>query len=249
MEQYAWVIDVLLVLGMLGITWVVSSEGLWGATLMFVNVMFAGLIAFDLFEPVANFIDLNLGFMAAFSDFVALVLLFSVSFTLIRIATDNLGPTMVRFPTWVYHIGRYGFAGATAWYLMGMVLCILQTAPIHKQFLGYKWNEHAVWQAGVDRFWLGFVQTTTKDVFDRFPPRMFDGQSKFIRQYHDRREFGDPDPDFAPKKAGGAAPQGGQQPAGGGAAAGGAAAPAAGAPGAGRPPPTAGNIIGVQPSP
>ncbi|MBI3467350.1 MAG: hypothetical protein HY000_30440 [Planctomycetes bacterium] len=244
MEQYAWVIDVLLVLGMLGIGWCVSSEGLWGAALMFVNVMFAGLVAFDLYEPVAKFIDLNLGFMAAFADFVALVLLFAIAFTVIRIATDNLGPTMVRFPTWVYHIGRYGFAGATAWYLMGMILCILQTAPIHKQFLGYKWDTHAVWTAGVDRFWLGYVQTTTERVFDRSPPKMFDAKSKFIREYHDRRDFGDPDPDFAPKKAGGAAPQAGQPPAGGGAPAG-AAAPAPGAPAPGRQPATVGGVVGV----
>src|SRR3989442_2493658 len=100
MEQYAWVIDVMLVPGMLGMGWSVTSEGLWGAALMFVNVMFAGLIAFDLYEPVAKFIDQNLGFMAAFSDFVALVVLFSFAFTLIRYLTDNLGPTMVRFPGW-----------------------------------------------------------------------------------------------------------------------------------------------------
>ena len=248
MGQYAWVIDVMLVLGMLGIGWCVSSEGLWGAALMFVNVMLAGLIAFDLYEWVAKFIDQNLDFMKAFSDFVALVVLFSIAFTLLRIATDNLGPTMVRFPTWLYHVGRYGFAGATAWYLMGMILCILQTAPIHRQFLGYEWKDHAVWGAGVDRFWLGYVQVTTERVFDRYPARMFDAQSSFIRRYHDHREFGEPDPEFAPKAAGGAAPQGGQQPAGGAAPAGAPGAPGAGAPGAGRTPPTAANIIGVQPS-
>ena len=240
MGQYAWVIDVLLVLGMLAITWVVSSEGLWGAALMFVNVMFAGLIAFDLFEPCAAFIDTNLDFMKAFSDFVSLVVLFGIAFTVLRIATDNFGPTMVRFPTWLYHIGRYGFGGATAWYLMGMILCILQTAPIHKQFLGYKWDTHAVWTAGVDRFWLGFVQSTTEQVFERKRrPAGFDSSGKFIKEYHDHREFGEPDPDLAPKKAGGAAPQGGQQPAGGGAPAGGAAA----APG--RQPATVGGVVGV----
>ena len=192
----AWIIDIILLGAVLAITWVVSSEGLWGAALMFVNVMFGGLIAFNFYEPLADLVDENLDFMVSFSDFVCLIVLFSVAFTLLRLATDFLGPTMVRFSGWLYQIGRLVFGAATAWYLVGMFLCIIQTAPIHKQFLGYQWQNHAFWSVGIDRFWLGYVQDSTARIFERSEPRIFDEQSDFIKRYHDHRKFGHPDPTF-----------------------------------------------------
>jgi hypothetical protein len=212
--QYAWVLDVWLLVMMGLITWAVSSEGLWGAALMFVNVMFAGLIAFSIFEPAANLLASNIPFMVAFADFVSLVILFTVAFVLLRLATDNLGFYMVRFPGWLYHVGRYLFAAFTAWYLMGMVLCMLQTAPIHKQFLGYQWQRHAFWGMGIDRFWLGYVQSATQTTFDWDPPNPFDHTSSFIIRYHNHRGFGDPDPQMpGARPAAAASPQ--SQPAGG----------------------------------
>ena len=34
-------------------TYALTSEGLWGAALMFFNVLFAGIIAFNFYEPLA----------------------------------------------------------------------------------------------------------------------------------------------------------------------------------------------------
>src|SRR5437867_2156041 len=144
MGDYPWVIDVMLLLLMLGTVWAVSSEGLWGAALIFVNVMFAGLVTFCSYEWCAGHLDRLLPFMKdyRFSDFFCLLVLFSITFTLLRAATDNLGYTMVRFPGWLHQIGRFTFGVATAWYLWAMFLCMLETAPIHKQFLGYQWQQH-----------------------------------------------------------------------------------------------------------
>ncbi len=230
MGAYSWVIDVVLLLLVLGFTYVVSSEGLWGAALMWVNVMFGGLVAFSLYEPCAAFLDNNVGFMKSFSDMVCLIVLFSIAFTAFRLGSDALGPRMVRFPGWLFHVGRLAFGGATAWYFVGMLLCIAQTAPIHKQFLGYQWERHAFWGLGIDRFWLGFVQATTGRYFEWGRRPGFDRDSSFIVRYHRARPFGDPDtemPGFRP------AP-------GGGGAAGGAGAPAGGAAGAAQPPGDAG---------
>ena len=43
-------------------------------------------------------------------------MLFLVSLVLLRVTTDSLGPTMIRFPTPVFHAGRilFGLAGAVA---------------------------------------------------------------------------------------------------------------------------------------
>jgi uncharacterized membrane protein required for colicin V production len=195
MGSYAWVIDIVLCLFLAAIIWAVSSQGLWGAALKFVNVMLAGLVAFNFYEPIASLLDRYVEFMRSFSDFVCLVILFVFAFLALDLLTDRLGPTMVRFPGWLYHAGRFVFAVATAWYTVGMMLAIVETAPIHKQFLGYQWQNHALWGAGIDRYWLGFVQATTRDCLEwDKPPRVFDPYSDYIVRYHEHRGFGDPDP-------------------------------------------------------
>jgi hypothetical protein len=215
MGQYAWVFDVTLLLVIMGITYAVGSEGLYGAALMFINVMFAGLITFCIFEPLARLLAKNIPFMATMADFVCLIILFAVIFTLLRLATDMLGVWYVRFHGAVDQIGRYLFGLATAWYLVGMFVCMVQTAPVHKKFLGYQWATHSFWTMGIDRFWLGFTRDTTARIFDWQPPRTFDRNADFILRYHNFRSFGEPDqtmPGIA--KPAGAAPAGGAQPGG-----------------------------------
>ena len=191
-----WVLDVLLLVIVGGITYAVSSEGLWGSALVFVNVMFAGLIAFNFYEPLAYLIsdNVNISFVESFADFVSLIVLFSVVFSILRVCTDFLGPTRIRFVGWLDQLGRIFFGLTTAWYVTGMLLCVVQTAPVHKQFVGYQWERHAFWGLGIDRFWLGYVQVTTGKIFDHNPRRVFDENSDFIRRYHDHRLFGSPDP-------------------------------------------------------
>ena len=47
----------LVVLGLIaGMTYALMSEGLWGAALMFFNVLFAALISFNFYEPLAQLI-------------------------------------------------------------------------------------------------------------------------------------------------------------------------------------------------
>ena len=53
MGAFTWVIDALLLVMIGVVTWAVASEGLWGATLIFINVLIAGLVTFSIFEPVA----------------------------------------------------------------------------------------------------------------------------------------------------------------------------------------------------
>jgi hypothetical protein len=232
MGQYAWVFDVTLLVIMLGITYAVGSEGVYGAALMFINVVFAGLMAFSIFEPCARWVAANLGFMAKMADFVVLLLLFAVFFTIMRLLTDMLGVWYVRFHGAVDQIGRYVFGAATAWYLVGMFVCMVQTAPIHKKFLGYQWATHSFWTMGIDRFWLGFVQDTTYRIFEWEPPRakqppgryVFDRDSDFILRYHNFRPFGQPDQTMPGVAKPAAAAGGAEQPAGGAQPAGAAAA-------------------------
>jgi hypothetical protein len=211
-----WIIDIVLLLIVAIIAWCVSSEGVWGAALLFVNLMISGLVAFSYYEPAATFIDRNVHKLWGFNDFLCLVILFSIVFVVVRLGTDSLAPLMLRFPAWLNQVGRAGFGVATGWYATGMILCMLETAPIHKQFLGYRWEDHAFWGVGIDRHWLGYVQWSTGRIFAWHWNTRFDRRADFIIRYHNARPFGEPDPKIAGGAAAGAsAPtEGGAAPAG-----------------------------------
>src|SRR3954451_17934172 len=92
-------IDLVIVGLVLGMTYALSSEGAWGAALMFFNVMFAGLIAFNFYEPLAaKLVEASSSF-ASWADMLCLSGLFFLSLILLRVATDMIAPGMVRLPT------------------------------------------------------------------------------------------------------------------------------------------------------
>src|SRR5262245_63920600 len=93
------VVDLVFGFLILAMTYAVASEGLWGAALMFFNVLFGGLIAFNFYEPLAKLLADNVSFLAGFADLLCLFLLFLVATFLLRLTTETLGPAMVRFPT------------------------------------------------------------------------------------------------------------------------------------------------------
>src|SRR4051812_29634939 len=96
-------INAIVALLILGMTYALASEGLWGACLMFFNVLFGGLIAFNFYEPLARLLSENVPLLSGFADTFCLMTLFIVSTFILRLATETLGPAMVRFPSALYH--------------------------------------------------------------------------------------------------------------------------------------------------
>lgn len=161
-------LDTLLVALMLFMTYVLTSEGAWGATLMFFNVLFGGLIAFNFYEPLADLID-STGIGWGFSDTLAMMLIFCASVLLLRLATESLAPAMVRFPNPIYHLTRLVFAFATTLVTFAIILLAFHAAPVHKNIFGYiNYNTKPPFGMGVDHAWLGFFQYTTGDIFARY---------------------------------------------------------------------------------
>jgi uncharacterized membrane protein required for colicin V production len=205
------VIDLIIVGLILGLTYVLTSEGLWGAVLMFFNVIFAGLIAFNFYEPLANLIDstkINWGF----SDTLCMLGLFSVSLLLLRMATETLGPAMVRFPLPIYHIGRLVFGLGGALVTMAIVILAFEAAPVHKKvFYTIGYDSKPPFKLGLDHQWLGFFQHTTGAIFarygsgefdpfgeygrsrtgERFQVRVFDPRAKWLIEHQESRPYGD----------------------------------------------------------
>ncbi len=92
-----FLINAIIVFLILGLTYALTSEGLWGSALMFFNVLFAALIAFNFYEPLAKLID-STGIGWGFSDTLCLMLLFSITTLILRMTTETIAPAQVRFP-------------------------------------------------------------------------------------------------------------------------------------------------------
>jgi len=204
-----FVIDLVMAFLILLLTYALSSEGLWGAALMFFNVVFGGLIAFNFYEPLAKLID-STGIGWGFSDTLSLLSIFCVSVMLLRMTTETLAPAMVRFPVPVYHAGRVFFALATSLVTMAILVLAFHTAPVHKKIFGaidYKYKPP--FGMGLDHQWLGFFQYTTGMIFARYgsgtrdpygeygrsgnqrvPVRVFDPRATWLLNHQEARPYG-----------------------------------------------------------
>jgi len=181
-----FVIDLVMAFLILLLTYALSSEGLWGAALMFFNVVFGGLIAFNFYEPLAKLID-STGIGWGFSDTLSLLSIFCVSVMLLRMTTETLAPAMVRFPVPIYHAGRFFFALATSLVTMAILVLAFHTAPVHKKIFGaidYKYKPP--FGMGLDHQWLGFFQYTTGMIFARYGSGTRDPYGEYGRSGHQR---------------------------------------------------------------
>ena len=115
------IVNLVIAFLILGLTYALTSEGLWGSALMFFNVLFGGLIAFNFYEPLARLID-STGIGWGFSDTLCMLGLFCVATVLLRMTTETIAPAQVRFPMPVYHMGRLVFGAGGAIVTMAVLL-------------------------------------------------------------------------------------------------------------------------------
>ena len=161
------IIDLVICGLILGLLYALTSEGLWGAALMFFNVVFSGMIAFNFYEPVAKLID-STGIPWGFSDTLSMLGLFCISVALLRMTTETIAPAMVRFPTAVYHLGRFVFGAGGALVTVAIVILAFHVAPVHKKiFTVVDYDSKPPFTLGLDHQWLGFFQYETGAVFTR----------------------------------------------------------------------------------
>lgn len=218
-----------------GLTYALTSEGLWGAALMFFNVLFAGMIAFNFYEPLAVLLD-KTGINWGFSDTLCFLALFCVALVLLRLTTETLAPAMVRFPTPVYHAGRFLFGVAGAMLTVAILLIGAECAPVHKKlFKAYEYSNKPPFGLGLDHQWLGFFQHQTGGPFSQYNAggrdpfgtygqgrniNLFDPRGEWLINHQNARPYGTET--VPPEEAGQAA---GAQGGAAGGAAGGAPAP------------------------
>lgn len=182
------------------VTWAVASGGLWDAALMVFNVTFAGLVAMNFWEPLADWLEKSAPPLAGYADGIVVLVLFTVALLAIRTVVEYVSPGAIRFPGTLYFAGRWLFGAWTAALVVGFVATVWQMAPLSETFMGVDPSKRTMFGLGPDRYWLAFTQRTSRYILDREPAVPFDlrplpptaagqpvGGADFIVRYATRR--------------------------------------------------------------
>jgi hypothetical protein len=168
------------------IVWCVSTEGMWGAAQTFLCVLLSALLAMNYFEPLAIFLNSVQPAYDHYMDIVALVGLFTGFVFALRLGTEHLSPIYIGLPSTVDQIGKWAFAALTGYLTMAFLLTALHTAPLPREFMGFKAERPNFFGMAPDRQWLGFVQYVTEKPFGYV--KYYDPESKqFIAHAFDGR--------------------------------------------------------------
>lgn len=184
----------LTILIMVAVGYAYLVEGLLTAFLMFCNVVGAGLITFNFYEPVADLVD-----CWGYEDALAMVAIFGLSLGALRTMTNNLANTLVEYYEPVQRAGGAIFGLATGYLVSGFLICVLQTLPWHEQFLGFNPTLEADERGArhylpPDRIWLAMMHKAGATSFSRGDYPTFDQGASFepryarLRRYTDKRE-------------------------------------------------------------
>jgi hypothetical protein len=199
------VLDLIIAVLVLGLTYGLTSEGLWGAALMFFNVLFGAMLALNFYEPLARLLD-STGIPWGFSDTLCLLGLFCVSVGILRMTTETLAPAQVRFPMPVYHAGRLIFGLGGAAITIAIVILSFHCAPVHKKiFQAVDYNTKPPFGLGLDHQFLGLFQRETggpfaqygsgqRDPFgeygDKHRLNLFDPKAEWLINHQNARPYG-----------------------------------------------------------
>ena len=183
--------------------------GLWNNLITLVCVIFAGMIASSFYEPVADQLEGPMG--AYLLDFIAVWLLFFVSFGILRLITELLSSYRVKFNNVLDLVGRSILSIWIAWAFVCFSMFTLHMAPIEPDGFGGGFqstpDQNNFMGIGPDRMWLAFIQSRSMGAFSEFKDsgmlpeykevlhaddqdtnsRIFDSTCDFILKYRYRR--------------------------------------------------------------
>jgi uncharacterized membrane protein required for colicin V production len=172
------------------VTWNVAAEGAWGAAAILLSVIFAGLLAMNFFEPLANLLESFLGSDWSMRlDFISMMLLFVLVVFLLRLMSEKIVPGFIAVHSRLYDVCRFGFALLTGYVTIAFLLAAMHTAPLPREFLGFTPERKNLFGlTAPDREWLGFVQYVSEHSMQSSEEseqgRIFDG-AKFKVAEHD----------------------------------------------------------------
>ncbi len=168
------------------------NSGLWSNLIMLVNVITAGLLAMNYFEPVAEFLDKQAPAATYIWDFFSLWLVFGVAMVALRAVTDFASKVRVKFFPPVEKAGGILMAIWVSWIIVCFSTATLHTAPLARNFLGGSFqpepDSKMLFGLAPDRVWLGWVHRESKGALRRLGTMApFDARGDFILRYAERR--------------------------------------------------------------
>lgn len=172
------------------------KDGIWSNALRLINVILAALLATDLFEPLARWLDDMMPSYTLVWDFLSLWGLFAAFFTIFQLLTDQISQVKVRFLGIVDRIGSPVLALWIGWVMVCFTTMTLHTAPLARNFFfdGFVAEERMFLGFAPDRQWLGFMQKMSLGPYSRSAAAgegekyVFDSQSDFMLRYSARRQ-------------------------------------------------------------
>lgn len=169
------------------------NNGLWSNMLMLMNVITAGLLATNYFEPVADWLDQQIPSLTYLWDFIAIWLVFIVAMLALRSATDYMSTVRVKFLPPIDRAAGTILALWVSWVLLCFATATLHTAPLARNFLGGAFQpnpqDKMLWGLSPDRRWLAWVHRESQGSLCRLHEiSPFDPQGDFILRYGKRRE-------------------------------------------------------------
>jgi hypothetical protein len=170
----------------------IFNEGLWGAAVMFVNVLLSAMLATNFFEPLAKWANKRMGSYTYFVDFVSIWLIFVVSLVVLRLLTGSLSRYRVRFKKPVDIAGGLFFAAWIGWLMMQFSLFTMHVSPLARNFFGGDFQPEPdskmfLFELAPDRDWMAFMHTMSKDG-SLGTGQQFDPKGEFILRYGARRK-------------------------------------------------------------
>lgn len=165
--------------------------GLFRAFLLLVNVLLAGFLAFNFWEPLAFGLGLVSTSLDRYADALMLILLFGLFLGGLWLLTWYLAPEDPALPPLVRRGGSVLCGLLTGYILAGLLLTVLQTLPWHARFLWYE-PDAPIGLGAPDRVWLAMMHRGSGVIFD-YPgggERWFDADGSFIARYARYRRHG-----------------------------------------------------------
>ena len=135
-------------------------EGLWSNTILLVNIIISGLVAFGFYMPLVIYLDeMADGEHTYWLDFAVIWALYVVAMVITRALTAAASKTRMRFKNPLDPVGGPLMGLIAAWVLASFILATLHVSPLPKDAFGGKLNHADVMAASALTSWKGRPRT------------------------------------------------------------------------------------------
>ena len=165
------------------------DKGMWSNTLMIINMLLSGLLAFGAYEPVATLaVEHGMEGYTFLVDFIMIWVVYIVAFLLLhRLASQFLSRTRMRFKNPIDTIGGPVTAGLVGWLAVCFVAATLHAAPFDEESFGgvliHESGDSAI--TNPDLAWLSIAETALNE--DNLGAGSGFDKNKFINDFRKQR--------------------------------------------------------------